>query len=234
MKFGMKLGRGLEEYLKDRNDKLAKEVTQAVRLTSTELRDRFRQQIAAKFAAPWTAGARPSGSRFQKIVRAVDFPRRRNSTSAASLVTFNAPWFESHVKGATIRASGSRFLVVPLPAAEKMGFDKQAENRSSFGRFAAGSRAGDANISKAEARFGPLQRARAKGGKFLLLARPKQPLKRKRKASATRFTDGSIPLFLLIPSVKLRARFDVEGPAQRAHATLYDRIQGAISKGMDI
>ncbi len=234
MKFGMKLGRGLEEYLKDREGRLAKEVTQAVRLTATELRDGYRQQIAAKFSAPWTAGAKPAGARFQKIVRGVDFPRRRNSTSPASLVTFNAPWFEAHVKGATIRASGARFLVIPLPAAERLGFNKREEDRDSSGRFVAGSKAGDANIAKAERRFGPLQRARAKGGRFLLLARPKQPLKRKRKASATRFTDGSIPLFLLVPAVKLRARFDLDGPALRAHSTLYDRLQSAISRGMEI
>jgi hypothetical protein len=232
MKFGMSLSRGLDDYLKNRNDRLAQEVTAVVRQTATELRDDFRRQIQAKFSAPWAPGARPAGSRFQKIVRSVDFPSRRKSTSAASLVTFNAPWFAAHVEGASIRAAGSKFLVIPLPAAERFGLDRQPENRGSFGRFAAGSKAGDANIAKATARFGPLQRVRARGGRFLLLARPKQPLKRRRKASATRFTDGSIPLFLLVPAVKLRARFDVKGPADRAHARLYGRMQGAIDRGL--
>ena len=140
----------------------------------------------------------------------------------------------AHVEGASIRAAGGRWLVIPLPAAEKLGFDKQAENRGSFGRFAAGSKAGDANIAKAERKFGPLAPVRATGGRVLLVARPKSAPKRRRSATPSRFSDGSIPLFLLTPAVKLRSRLDLKAPSDRAFSKLADRVQAAIDRGLGV
>ena len=220
----------LFDYLKGRRDALAKEVTSVVNHTATELRDDYRADIKRVFRG--TGGGRSRD--FSKTVRANLYPGRRPSTNAAGLVYFGASWMRAHVEGTTIRAAGGRWLVIPLPYAEKLGFARKEENRSSFGRFVAGSRAGDANIAKAERKFGPLAPHQINGGRILLVARPKAPVTRRRKGGPARLADGSIPLFLLLPAVRLRARFQIKPAADRALDKLYGRLQSAVDRGLGV
>lgn len=220
---------GLFDYLKGRRDALAKEVTSVVNRTSTELRDEYRAEMKRVFR---NAGGRSRD--FSKTVRANLYPGRRASTNAAGLVYFGADWMRAHVEGVTIRAAGGRWLVIPLPYAEKLGFGRQAVNRSTFGRFVAGSRAGDANIDKAERKFGKLAPYPISGGRILLVARPKTTAKRRRRGAPAKLADGSIPLFLLLPAVRLRARFQIKPAADRALNKLYDRLQSAVDRGLGV
>lgn len=180
---------------------LAAEVTAAVSKAGTALRDQLRGQISSNFRTAGV-GARAGGQNMVNAVRSKTYPERgRASARAAAVVSIGIPWIRAFTDGATITPHGA-YLVIPTAEAEARGFDRQADQRSSFGKFSTGNRAGDANIAAATRALGPLRLVKLANGNAILVAR--QP------------GGPGVVLFVLVRQVSLRPRLDVDGPAQAA------------------
>lgn len=146
------------------------------------------------------------GQRLARTIRSETWPKHKHSMNAASMVWTRAPVIVSaHDTGPLIRSRDGFWLAIPTEAAGKSRTGKRPtpdEWRARTGmklRFVY--RPNGPSLLIAEGRI-------AKGG----------------RAVASRSKTGrgltSIPIFLLVPQVKLRKRLDLEKPAQAALAAL--------------
>lgn len=184
--------------------------TRAIHGAGDDLKKRWRAQIRG-------AGL---GDRLANTIRGEAYPKGAVSFRPAATVYAKAPHIVSaHADGATIRSKDGFWLAIPLPAAGK----------------AAGGR-----------RMTPLQWERQNGaplrfvyrqGRSALLVADDARLRTGRRLGGTaarkggrRRRDGiltgaqTIPVFVLVPQVRLQKRFDLDRETEMVTATLAQRI----------
>lgn len=173
-----------------------KAVTAAVKDAGTGLRDNWRGQITR-------AGL---GQRVARTIRSETYPKGRDSLNAAAMVWSRAPVIlEAHNTGPLIRSADGFWLAIPTEAAGKS------------------LRGGRITPGEWERRTGlRLRFIYRRSGPSLLIAEAR--LSKKGRAVRSRSKTGrgltSVPIFLLVPQVRLSKRLDLERPAEAALAAL--------------
>ena len=169
-----------------------KAVSAAMREAGTSLKSDWRGQITR-------AGL---GRRLANTIRSETFPKTEPSLSAAALVWSKAPVIiGAHDTGPLIRSKDGFWLAIPTPAAGKS------------------TRGGRITPGAWERRTGlRLRFIYRRRGPSLLVAEGR--LTKKGRAVASRSKTGrgltTVPIFLLVPQVKLRKRLDLARDAERA------------------
>jgi hypothetical protein len=173
-----------------------KAVTAATREAGTSLKTAWRSQITG-------AGL---GQRLARTIRSEQYPKGRPSLNAAALVWSKAPDIVSaHDTGPLIRSRNGFWLTIPTPAAGK---------------------------SRRGGRVSPVEWERRTGlrlrfvyrwsGPSLLVAEGR--LNKGGRAVASRSKTGrgltTVPIFLLVPQVKLPKRLDLDRDTARVHDSL--------------
>jgi hypothetical protein len=180
-----------------------KAVSGAMREAGTSLKSAWRGQITG-------AGL---GTRLGNSIRLASFPRSGASLNAAALIWSNAPVIiGAHDTGPLIRSKNGFWLAIPTAAAGKS---------SKGGRITPG---------EWERRTGlRLRFIYRRRGPSLLVAEGR--LNSTGRAVASRSKTGrgvaTVPIFLLVPQVKLRKRLDLARDAQR----VVDGVPGRIVSG---
>lgn len=175
-------------------------VSKAVTEASTNVKTAWRAQITG-------VGL---GQRLARTIRSEQFPKGKDSLSAAALVWSNAPMIiGAHETGPLIRSRNGFWLAIPTPAAGK---------------------------SARGGRITPGEWERRRGIRLRFVYRPRGPsllvaegrLNSRGLAVGSRSKTGrgatTVPIFLLVPQVKLRKRLDLGRDAKAAQ----ERIPGAI------
>lgn len=169
-----------------------KAVTSAVRDAGKDLQDEWRRQVIG-------AGL---GQRLARTIRSEVYPKGRNSLNAASMVWSRAPVIvDAHEAGPLIRSQDGFWLAIPTEAAGKGRNGK----RLTPGEW--------------ERRTGMrLRFIYRRNGPSLLIAEARVSKQGRAVASRSKTGRGlmSVPIFLLVPQVRLRKRLDLEGPARAA------------------
>lgn len=177
-----------------------KAVTKAVGDAGNGLKTAWRGQIIA-------AGL---GQRLARTVRAAQYPKGKPSLNAAALVWSQAPVVVgAHDTGPLIRSQNGFWLAIPTPAAGKSA------------------RGGRITPGEWERRRGlRLRFIFRRNGPSLLVAEGRLNTRGVGVASRSKTGRGltTVPIFLLVPQVKLRKRLDLVRDAKAAQ----DRIPGAI------
>lgn len=150
------------------------------------------------------------GARLARTIRSEQFPKGKDSLNAAALVWSNAPVIiGAHEEGPLIRSKSGFWLAIPTPAAGK---------------------------STRGGRITPGEWERRRGIRLRFVYRPRGPsllvaegrLNSRGLAVGSRSKTGrgatTVPIFLLVPQVKLRKRLDLIRDAKAAQ----ERIPGAI------
>ena len=175
-------------------------VTSAMRQAGTDLKSAWRGQITG-------AGL---GARLGNSIRLASYPRSGESLNAAALVWSKAPVIiGAHDTGPLIRSKTGFWLAIPTPAAGKS------------------SRGGRITPSEWERRKGlRLRFVYRRSGPSLLVAEGRLNSKGRAVASKSKTGRGvaTVPIFLLVPQVKLRKRLDLARDAERA----VDSVPGLI------
>jgi hypothetical protein len=170
-----------------------KAVISAMREAGTGLKTAWRGQITG-------AGL---GRRLANSIRNQTFPKTGESLNAASLVWSKAPIIVgAHDAGPLIRSKNGFWLAIPLPAAGK----SQRGGRITPGEW--------------ERRRGlRLRFVYRRRGPSLLVADGRLNSRGLGVASRSKTGRGrtTVPIFLLIPQVKLPKRLDLDRDAKRAH-----------------
>ena len=173
-----------------------KAVTAATREAGTNLKAAWRAQISG-------AGL---GQRLARTIRSEQFPKGKPSLNAAALVWSKAPVIiNAHDTGPLIRSKTGFWLAIPTPAAGKS------------------SRGGRITPFEWERRTGlRLRFVYRRSGPSLLVAEGQLNTKGRAVASRSRTGRGvtTVPIFLLVPQVKLPKRLDLARDAKRAQVEL--------------
>ena len=175
-------------------------VTKAIGDAGTSLKTAWRGQITG-------AGL---GARLSRTIRSEFYPKGQPSLNAAALVWSNAPVIVgAHDTGPLIRSKDGFWLAIPTAAAGKS------------------TRGGRISPGEWERRRGlRLRFIYRRSGPSLLVAEGRLNARGLGVASRAKTGRGltTVPIFLLVPQVKLRKRLELEGAAKAAQ----DRIPGAI------
>ena len=177
-----------------------KAVTAAMREASTGLKTAWRAQITG-------AGL---GARLARTIRSEQFPKGRASLNAAALVWSKAPVIVgAHDTGPLIRSKDGFWLAIPAAAAGKS------------------LRGGRITPGEWERRTGlRLRFVYRRRGPSLLVAEGRLNTKGRGVASRSKTDRGltTVPIFLLVPQVRLKKRLDLARDAERAR----DAVPGLI------
>ena len=180
-----------------------KAVTTAMREAGADLKSAWRGQITG-------AGL---GTRLDNSIRLATYPKGGESLNAAAMVWSNAPVIVgAHDTGPLIRSKDGFWLAIPTPAAGKS------------------TRGGRITPGEWERRTGLRLRFVYRGrGPSLLVAEGRLNTKGRAVASRSKTGRGltTVPIFLLLPQVKLRKRLDLARDAERA----IDGVPGRIVAG---
>ena len=195
----MKLSASVTDLAKLMQGEIAageKAVTAAVRDAGIGLRDNWRGQITR-------AGL---GQRVARTIRSETYPKGRDSLNAAAMVWSRAPVIlEAHNTGPLIRSADGFWLAIPTEAAGKS------------------LRGGRITPGEWERRTGlRLRFIYRRSGPSLLIAEARLSKRGRAVRSRSRTGRGltSVPIFLLVPQVRLSKRLDLERPAEAALAAL--------------
>jgi hypothetical protein len=143
------------------------------------------------------------GQRLANTIRSEQFPKGRPSLNAAAVIWSKAPVIiGAHDTGPLIRSKAAFWLAIPTAAAGKS------------------SRGGRITPSEWERRSGlRLRFVYRRTGPSLLVAEGRLNTKGRAVASKSKTGRGvaTVPIFLLVPQVKLRKRLDLARDAERAH-----------------
>lgn len=215
MKLGYQVDGDLRQEVERDIRSAERAVTSAMRGVKRDLVDDWRDQVRA-------AGL---GKRLANSIRGAAYPSGTESINAAVVVYTKAPKIiEAMNTGPVIRAKNGHWLAIPLPAA-------------GFGRF------GRKMTPKTwQQRYGmPLRFVHRPGSNPLLVAddarltvgkKKKYPGQARPKRGKRR-QDGilpgatTVPVFVLVPQVRLRKRLDLERDVQGVAASLPVRIERA-------
>nr|WP_114964231.1 DUF6441 family protein [Alkalilacustris brevis] len=175
-------------------------VSKAVTKAGTDLRTAWRAQITG-------AGL---GQRLARTIRSEPFPRSKPSLNAAALVWSKAPVIVgAHDTGPLIRARNGFWMAIPTPAAGKSA------------------RGGRITPKEWERRSGlRLRFVYRRSGPSMLVAEGRLNARGRAVMSRSKTGRGvtTVPIFLLVPQVKLRKRLDLARDAERAR----DAVPGLI------
>jgi hypothetical protein len=175
-------------------------VTAATREAGNSLKTAWRAQIIG-------AGL---GQRLARTIRSEQFPKGEPSLSAASLVWSKAPTIiNAHDAGPLIRSTNGFWLAIPTPAAGKS------------------LRGGRITPGEWERRSGlRLRFVYRRSGPSLLVTEGRLNTKGRAVASRSKTGRGvtTVPIFLLVPQIRLPKRLDLARDAARAH----DAVPGLI------
>lgn len=179
-----------------------KAVTAAIKAASTDLKDKWRTQIRR-------AGL---GTRLANTIRAQTYPKVGESLEAAALVWSNAPQIISaHDTGPLIRSKSGFWLAIPTPSAGK------------------GVRGKALSPGEWEKRRGlKLRFVYRRSGPSLLVADGRLNSRGLGVASRSKTGRGqsTVPIFLLVPQVKLSKRLSLAQDQAAALASVPQRIVG--------
>jgi hypothetical protein len=206
MKLLAALSGDLEQMLADEVRIAERAVTQSIREATDGLKTELRNQITG-------AGF---GQRLANTWRGEVYPKGQMSIKAAGLVYSRAPVIVgAHDQGAAIRSKDGFWLAIPLPAAGKGTRGKRMtpglweKLRGQRLRFIY--RRGKPSLLVAEN-----QRARqGQRGGFSAASQ---------KAKATGRGLVTVPMFLLVPQVTLKKKFDIDSASRRWIGNLSHRI----------
>lgn len=177
-------------------------VSKTMAETAVTLKQAWRAQITG-------AGL---GTRLGNSIRSASYPKGQPSLGAAALVWSAAPKVvASHDTGPLIRSANGFWLAIPTPAA---------------GRGPGGRRL---TPGQWEQRTGlKLRFVFRRGRPGLLVAEARQNARGRAVASRSKTGRGvaTVPIFVMVPQVKLRKRLDLMGAAERAA----DGVPAAIVK----
>ncbi len=177
-----------------------KAFTTALRDAGTGLKSAWRAQITG-------AGL---GARLARTIRSEQFPKGRASFNAAALVWSKAPVIVgAHDTGPLIRSKSGFWLTIPTSAAGKS------------------TRGGKITPLEWERRTGlRLRFVYRRTGPSLLVAEGRLNTKGRAVASRSKTGRGltTVPIFLLVPQVRLRKRLDLARDAERTVDGLPGRI----------
>lgn len=224
----------LSTFLEGEQTALAEGIRAAVNRAGIGLRDDIRGQIRSGFRR---ARGRPRGQNLEKAVRARIYPlnKSRRSLGPAAFVYLRWEPATIHEEGGTI--SGRPWLAIPTREAERLGLARAGEDRGSFGRYSRGSRGRSAQIDAAIRRFGGQTVVLdGRNGTKVIGMRPKAARgeglrvgKRFRGASGKLQKRNIVPLFILVPQVRLRSRLNIKGHEEKWSAQLYREIAAVVS-----
>jgi len=173
-----------------------KAVTRAMRQAGSDLKQNWRGQIAQ-------AGL---GRRLANSIRSQTYPKSGESLKAAALVWSNAPQIiGAHDTGPLIRSKDGFWLAIPTPAAGK------------------GSRGKALTLGEWERRRGlRLRLVYRRRGPSLLVADGRLNSRGLGVASRSKTGRGrsTVPIFLLVPQVKLAKRLNLARDAEHAQAAI--------------
>jgi hypothetical protein len=173
-----------------------KAVTTAMRVAGAGLKSDWRAQIT---------GAR-LGQRLANTIRSKTYPAAGESLEAAALIWSNAPQIiGAHDTGPLIRSKDGFWLAIPTPAAGK------------------GTRGKALTPGEWERRRGlRLRFVYRRGGPSLLVADGRLNSRGLGVASRSKTGRGqsTVPIFLLVPQVKLAKRLSLARDAERAQAAI--------------
>lgn len=177
-------------------------VTTATRDAGNSLKSAWRAQITG-------AGL---GQRLARTIRSEQFPKGKTSLNAAAIVWSKAPVIiGAHETGPLIRSRNGFWLAIPTPAAGKSA------------------RGGRITPGEWERRSGlRLRFVYRRTGPSLLVAEGRLNARGRAVASRSKTGRGvtTVPIFLLVPQVKLPKRLDLARDAMGAQ----DALPGAIVK----
>ncbi|MDO5706721.1 MAG: DUF6441 family protein [Paracoccus sp. (in: a-proteobacteria)] len=200
MRFGVNIVGDIARLMEAEVKAGEKAVTTAMREAGTGLKTAWRAQITG-------AGL---GARLARTIRSEQFPKGRPSLNAAALVWSKAPVIVgAHDTGPLIRSKNGLWLAIPTPAAGKS------------------LRGGRITPGEWERRTGlRLRFVYRRTGPSLLVAEGR--LNKKGRAVASRSKTGrgltTVPIFLLVPQVRLLKRLDLARDAERVR----DAVPGLI------
>ena len=210
-KLTLALAGDLRKVLAAQRAEVERGLTNAVRAETLSLKKRLRAQVSR-------AGF---GRRLANTWRSQTFPKGKASLGAAGVVFSKAPKIiRAFSEGVTIRAKRGRFLAVPTPAAPKKGKGGKRLTPRNF----------------PEERLGKLRFVPRRAGLALLVvdnvrasfSRQTGALRGFRKASARALRTGSglttAVMFILVPQIKLRKRFNPLREARKSINRLPSRI----------
>jgi hypothetical protein len=173
-----------------------KAVTVAMRAASTNLKSDWRAQITRARL----------GQRLANTIRSKTYPAAGESLEAAALIWSNAPQIiGAHDTGPLIRSKDGFWLAIPTPAAGK------------------GTRGKALTPGEWERRRGlRLRFVYRRGGPSLLVADGRLNSRGLGVASRSKTGRGqsTVPIFLLVPQVKLAKRLSLARDAERAQAAI--------------
>ena len=173
-----------------------KAVTTAMRVAGAGLKSDWRAQITRARL----------GQRLANTIRSKTYPAAGESLEAAALIWTNAPQIiGAHDTGPLIRSKDGFWLAIPTPAAGK------------------GTRGKALTPGEWERRRGLLLRfVYRRGGPSLLVADGRLNSRGLGVASRSKTGRGkaTVPIFLLVPQVKLAKRLDLARDADRAQAAV--------------
>jgi len=150
------------------------------------------------------------GARLSRTIRSKSFPGSGNSINSAALVWSNAPKIVgAHEEGSRIRSRSGGWLAIPTPAAGK------------------GPRGGRITPEQFEKKSGlRLRFIYRRGAASLLVAEGRLSSRGTVGASRSKTGRGvaTVPVFILVPQVKLAKRLDLGRSAARAQSKIPSAI----------
>lgn len=196
MKLGLTISPDLIAFMAAEISAGEKAVTKAIRQSETDLKAAWRGQITG-------AGL---GRRLSNSIRSQTYPKSGDSLHAAALVWSKAPVIvEAHDAGPLIRSKNGLWLAIPTPAAGK------------------GLKGGRITPAEWERRRGMrLRFVYRRRGPSLLVADGRLNSRGLGVASRSKTGRGkaTVPIFLLVPQVKLAKRLDLARDAERAQSAV--------------
>lgn len=207
MRIGVSVDGDLQGGMEAEIDAIEIAVTGGIRAVAANLKKEWRAQITSSGL----------GERLARTIRQNDYPSGTGrSITAASLVFSKASKLvDAFDRGVTIRSKDGFFLAIPLPAAGARFGNKRVtpglwEQRTGM-RLRFVYRRGHPSLLVADdARINSKGRAARKGGK--------------RRADGILSGAQTVPVFILVPQVRLRKRLNLDGPAGAAEAALAGAI----------
>lgn len=209
MMFGLKIEGDISEMMRSERLAGARAVTSGMRWAGSTLKSRWRTDIASAF---------DGGSRLARTIRDDAWPKGTPSLRAAAQVWSKAPTIvAAHDEGAVVRSSAGLWLAIPLPGAGRVRggrkitpaeWEKKTGRRLRFVYRRGRSALLVDDGTKAAGNVMVLRRRRVNGRRDYVLSEP-----------AT-FRNRTVPIFVLVPQVKLRKRFDLMSRAEEVNAAL--------------
>jgi len=207
MRIVAEVTQNLPRWAEDQVDIWSRAVTQGVAEAAKLVQADFRSQIDA-------AGL---GRKLAGTIRTQTYPRGGVSPNAAALVWSKAPEIVgAHERGALIRSQNGFFLAIPTPAAGR------------------GSRGSRMTPGEWEARRGIRLRLVYRENAPSLLVADGARVNARGLGVASRSKTGrgvaTVPIFILLPQVRLRKRIDLQRSAREGALALPGRIRAAAAR----